>query len=111
MMIPCTRYSCLLSSIKERQAGFSSLLCPDQVLYVSHLLVIDFQAQKNTESTKIFEAKDAIKTLREGEKSKSKKIQELETIIMSERQTARKAEKERERMEKELKALQVCSHI
>lgn len=63
-------------------------------------------AQKNTESTKIFEARDAIKTLREGEKSKEKKIQELENIIISERATARKAEKERERMEKELKALQ-----
>lgn len=79
------------------------------VLKVDNSVDASHQAQKNTESTKIFEARDAIKTLREGEKSKAKKIQELETLIMSERATARKAEKEKERMEKELKSLQVGS--
>ncbi|GMH37672.1 hypothetical protein BSKO_05545 [Bryopsis sp. KO-2023] len=63
-------------------------------------------AQKNSESAKIYEARDSIKTLRETEQTKTKKIQELESVILTERATARKAEKEKEKMEKELKALQ-----
>jgi len=63
------------------------------------------QARQNTESSKIFEARDAIQRLQQKAEKRQEKIQELEKVVETERAVARSAISEKEAMEKEMAAL------
>ncbi|GMH44370.1 hypothetical protein BSKO_12304 [Bryopsis sp. KO-2023] len=63
------------------------------------------QAQKNAESGKIFEAREAISKLTSSSQTKDQKIKELAKVVETERAAAVSAMTEKQRMEEELKSL------